>query len=116
MSKPPGKYYPNIVQEFFANYLALVEKDYPKGTKVSDFPNNKLVPMRGVTINISACILNKILFGLDYEASMTIPKLEHLLMIASTQRPRFSRVFTDDSNPSWSLNTKEQIAKSSLSF
>lgn len=39
MSKPPSSYLLNLVREFFANYLELIEKDCPKGTKISDLPN-----------------------------------------------------------------------------
>lgn len=35
LSTPPSSYYPTIVVEFFANYLAILEKECPKGQKVS---------------------------------------------------------------------------------
>lgn len=35
MSIPPSLYYPNLVREFFAIYLALLEKDFPKVTEMT---------------------------------------------------------------------------------
>lgn len=32
LGKPSGMYYPNLVYEFFANYLAILEKNCPKGS------------------------------------------------------------------------------------
>ncbi|KAF3653226.1 hypothetical protein FXO38_15747 [Capsicum annuum] len=116
MSKPPGTYYPNIIWEFFANYLALVEKKCPKGTKILDLPYREAVFVRDITIDISALTLNRMLFRLDYEAPMAIPELYHRLRMASSQRPWLSRLFTYDGNPLWAHNIKVSITKSSLIF
>lgn len=63
LSRPPGSYYPNLVQKYFYNYLALLEKDCPKGTKTADMRNRPQVPMRGVIIDIFDPTINMILFG-----------------------------------------------------
>lgn len=39
MSKTLSSYQQNLIRGFFANYLALAEKDYPKGSKIPYFPN-----------------------------------------------------------------------------
>ncbi|KAF3620620.1 hypothetical protein FXO38_32263 [Capsicum annuum] len=109
MSKPPGTYYPNIIREFFANYLALVEKGCPKGTRILDLPNREAVPIREVTIDISTRTLNRMLLGPDYEAPTAISKLRYRLKTTSSQRPWLSRLLTDDGNPSWVHNTKDRL-------
>lgn len=50
MSKPLGSYQPNLVREFFANYLALLKKDCPKGSSVADKNKWEIVPVRGVIL------------------------------------------------------------------
>lgn len=116
MSKPLGSYQPNLVREFFANYLALTKKDYPKGLKISNLPNWESIPVRGVTIDILARTLNRMLFGLNYKAPAAVPDLEHCITTTSNQRPWLSRLLTDKGNPLLTLNPKEHIAKASLSF
>lgn len=116
MSRSPGNYYPNIVREFFSNYLALVEKDCPLGTKILDLPNRESVLVRKVTIDISIRMLNRILFGHDYQAPTAVPELEHCLNTASIQRSWLSSLITNNSNPSWALNPKKHTVKSSLNF
>lgn len=84
--------------EFLDNYLELLEKDCPKGNRLADMRNRKKVFMRGMTIDISDCVLTKLLFGPNYEAPATTPKLEHYMLTAFSQRPWLSRIFTDDGN------------------
>lgn len=84
MSKPPSSYQPNLVREFFANYLVLLQKDDPKGVKLLDFPNREQVPVRGVNIDILAQIFNRILFEPEYEAPPIVVDLEYRLTSVST--------------------------------
>lgn len=84
MSKPLKTYQPNMVREFFANYLSLAEKDCPKGSKISDFPNRESFPVKGATIDISACTLDMMLFWPDYVAPPASPKLKHHMTTAFT--------------------------------
>lgn len=39
LSRPPGSCYPTIVRESFMNYLSVLEKDFPKESKVMDMRN-----------------------------------------------------------------------------
>lgn len=68
LSKPLGLYFLNIVREFSTNYLALLEKDCTNGFRIADMGNETQVPVRGRTKYISDCTINRMLFGLDYEA------------------------------------------------
>lgn len=72
LSKTTGTYYPNLVWEFFSNYFAFLEKEYPKSMKLNDMGNRPKDIVRGVNINISECILNKVIFGPEYEAPTVI--------------------------------------------
>lgn len=77
MRRPSGTYQPNLVREFFANYLALLEKDFPKGEKIIDMGNQYVVPMPGLNIDILEHTLNRFLFGPEYEIPGAILDLEH---------------------------------------
>lgn len=84
LSKPLVSYYPNLVQEFFANYLALLENDYPKGNRLADMRNRPQVIVRGMIIDILDCIINQMLFSQDYEAPSITHDLEHHILIVSS--------------------------------
>ncbi|KAF3642194.1 hypothetical protein FXO38_21236 [Capsicum annuum] len=104
MRKPLGSYQLNLVREFSTNYLALIEKNYPKGMKISNLPNRESVLVRGINIDISARIINRMLFGPDYEALSMVFDLEYHLTLVSTQRPCLSGLLNDDSNPALATN------------
>lgn len=69
LSTPPGSYYPIFVKEFFSNYLDVQEKDWPKGKKASNMQNRTIIPVRGVSMDISDQTINRILFGQLYASS-----------------------------------------------
>lgn len=48
---------------FFANYLAIFEKDLPKGSRVVDMRNRIRVSVRGVTIDVSNNTINQIIYN-----------------------------------------------------
>lgn len=66
LSKPPGSYYPDIVHDFFANYLTILEKDCPKRTRVIDIRNRTRVSIRDIIVDIFDHTINQILFGQQY--------------------------------------------------
>lgn len=45
LSKLPNYYFPTIVYEFYANYLAILEKDCQKVKKVSYMRNGERIPI-----------------------------------------------------------------------
>lgn len=74
------------MQEFFANYLALLEKDYPEGTIIANIKNKNQVSVSVVIVDILDRTLNRMLFGPDYKALVVTPELEHRMFIESIQR------------------------------
>lgn len=116
MSRPLGSYQPNVVPDFFDNYLALLKKDLPNDQKAADRDKLDVVPVRGVDIDISESTLNRFLFGPDYQSPWAIPELEHRFETRAEQRPWLVRVLTDGGDPSWLHNSHEYISKKSLSF
>lgn len=52
-SKSPGSYSSNLEYEFIINYLAILGKYCPKGSKVANMRNKIRVLMRGVLVDVS---------------------------------------------------------------
>lgn len=77
--------------------------------------NRTKVPMIGVTIDISDCMLNKMLLRNDYEAPTALPELELHMLKSLRERAWLARILIDDGNP-LGMQNKDRIAKSSLSF
>lgn len=82
----------------------MLEKDYPKGSKISDFPNKESVLVREFNIDISSRTIDLILFGPDYKAPATVPNLKYRLTTTPIQRPWLFGLLTDDSNTNWATN------------
>lgn len=116
MSRLPRTYQPNIVHEFFTNYVSLLKKDCPKGAKINDMGNQDVVSVSGVSIYILECTLNVFLFGPEYEIPAATPDLEHRMVIENQQRPWLAQVLIDEENIVWLYNPLEWIAKTSLRF
>lgn len=52
LSKPPRSYYPILVCKFFASYLIILVRGFPKGSNMVDMQNRTRVPVRGVIVDI----------------------------------------------------------------
>ncbi|MCE3050355.1 hypothetical protein HAX54_047036 [Datura stramonium] len=66
MGESPGNYYPNMVLEFYANYVATLDDQCKKGKKPTEMHMLLHVPVHGEIVYISAATINRMLYGPDF--------------------------------------------------
>ncbi|MCD9560305.1 hypothetical protein HAX54_018828 [Datura stramonium] len=115
MSEAPGRYFLNIVHDFYVNYTTTLDKNHRKGQKVSKLPILNQIRVHRVMVYISNTTINRILYGPHLLPPVRTPEFDHRLKDRNDQRPGLAQVLTDGQSP-WLTNPREKIYKSTLTF
>ncbi|MCD9560507.1 hypothetical protein HAX54_019202, partial [Datura stramonium] len=86
MSEALGHYYPAMVCEFYASYIAILEGLCKKGQKPLEMQIQKCIPVWGEMVDISAETINRMLYGPDFTPPVNIGEFEYRMRERHNQR------------------------------
>ncbi|MCD9642362.1 hypothetical protein HAX54_029146 [Datura stramonium] len=66
MSETPSSYYLNMVREFYANYVAILDSLCKNRQKAIDMTLQLRIPVHGKMVDISVATTNRMLYGPDF--------------------------------------------------
>ncbi|MCE3051131.1 ADP-ribosylation factor GTPase-activating protein agd4 [Datura stramonium] len=67
MSKAPGYYYPTMVREFYANYIATLEDLCKKGLKPTEMRIPLRILVRGEMVDMSEATITRMIYGPNFK-------------------------------------------------
>ncbi|MCE3049225.1 hypothetical protein HAX54_044417 [Datura stramonium] len=111
ISESTGYYQPNMVHEFYKNYVSTLEGQCKKGQNPAEMHFLLCVRVREEMVDISIATINRMMYGPDFMRPASTTEFDYRMRERHNLHRWLAQVLIDG-QPSWLTNTKERIVKS----